>query len=171
MKRRRSTGNRRQSHVSTRSRNLTQWHESGSVVTGLTVSNWSVSDGEFTQVVTNHLWSDVNLVERLTVVNTDDGTDHLWNNNHVSQVGLDEGWLLVWLLGQLSGSQLSDQDHWLVVQTTAESSSDSSVGQLGEFLGFQGDQFLQVNTSEGEGLKDSLLSGFGYKMLVNPFNW
>lgn len=117
------------------------------------MSNWGVSDGELTQVVTNHLWLNLNLVEGLTVVNTNDRTNHLWNDNHVSQVGLDNSWLLIWLSGELSSTQLLDQTVWLLVQTSLESSSDTSVGQLSEVLGGELQKVLEVDTSVREGLE------------------
>lgn len=135
---------------------LSQRHESGRSVTGSTVSDWGVGDRELTQVVANHLWLDLNGVENLTVVDTDDGTNHLWDNNHVSQVGLDNSWLLVSWGGQLSSSQLGNQTHWLRAQTSGESSSDSGAAKLGELLGVHLDQLGKVNTLEGEGLEGSL---------------
>lgn len=135
---------------------LFQWNESGRSVTGSTVSDWGVGDGELTQVVTNHLWLDLNGVENLTVVDTDNGADHLWDNNHVSQVGLDHSWLLVGWGGQLGGSQLGDQTHWLGTQTSGVSSSDSGTAKLDEVLGLHLQQLLEVNTLKGEGLEDSL---------------
>lgn len=137
-------------------RRLSQRHESGRSVTGSTVSDWSVGDGELTQVVANHLWLDLNGVENLTVVDTNQRTDHLWNDNHVSQVGLDNSWLLVGWGGQLGGSQLGNQTHWLGTQTSGESSSDSGSAKLGELLGLQLDQLGKVNALEGEGLEGSL---------------
>ncbi|EEQ38890.1 hypothetical protein CLUG_03016 [Clavispora lusitaniae ATCC 42720] len=135
---------------------LFQWNESGRSVTGSTVSDRSVSDGELTQVVANHLWLDLNGVENLTVVDTNQRTNHFWNNNHVSQVGLDNSRLLVSWSSQLSSSQLGNQTHWLGAQTSGESSSDSSTTELGEFFSLQLQQFLEVNTLEGESLESSL---------------
>lgn len=135
---------------------LSQRHESGRSVTGSTVSDRGVCDGEFTQVVADHLRLDLNSVENLTVVDTDDGTDHLWDNDHVSQVGLDNSRLLVGWGGQLSSSQLGNQTHWLGAQTSGESSSDSGAAKLGELLGLHFDQLGKVNTLEGEGLEGSL---------------
>lgn len=130
------------------------------------MSNWSVGDRELTQVVTNHLWSNLNLVENLTVVNTNNGANHLWDDNHVSQVGLDGSWLLVWLSRKLSSSQLLDQTKWFLVQTSLESSSDSGVGQLGEVLGGELQKVLEVDTSVREGLESSLSGRSSCGMLV-----
>lgn len=135
---------------------LSQWDESRRSVTSSTVSDRSVSDGELTQVVANHLWLDLDGVENLTVVDTNQRTNHLWNDNHVSQVGLDNSWLLVLWSSQLSSSQLGNQTHWLGAQASGESSSDSGTAKLGEFVGLQLQQLCKVNTLEGEGLEGSL---------------
>lgn len=122
------------------------------------MSDWGVSDGELTQVVANHLWLDLDGVENLTVVDTNDGADHLWNNNHVSQVGLDNSWLLVSWGSQLGGSQLGNEAHRLGAQTSGESSSDSGTAELGELLGVELQKLLEVNAFEREGLERSLPS-------------
>ena len=36
--------------------------------------------------MTNHLRLDLNLVEGLAVVDTNDASDHFWNNDHVAEV-------------------------------------------------------------------------------------
>lgn len=140
---------------------LSQWDKSGRSVTSSSVSDRSVGDGEFTQVVADHLGLDFDGVENLTVVNTNDGTDHFWDNNHVSQVGLDNGRLLIRLGSQLGGSQFVDQTHRLGSQSSGESSSDSGTTQLGEFFGWHFQQVLEVDTSEGEGLEHSFSLSWG----------
>ena len=47
-----------------------------------------VSQRKFTQVVTNHLSLDLNVVETLPVVNTNNRTNHLRNNYHVTKMSL-----------------------------------------------------------------------------------
>ena len=84
---------------------LSQWHEFRRSVTSSTVSNWSISNGEFTQVVTNHFWFDFNSVENFTIVNTDNRTNHFWNNDHVSQVSFDSSWSFIWLSVSSGNSQ------------------------------------------------------------------
>lgn len=137
---------------------LSQGHELGGGVTGSSVSNGSVGDGELTEVVTDHLGSDVEGVENLTVVDTNDGTDHLRDDDHVSEVGLDDGGLLVGDSSGSGGSQLLDETHGLRVETSRELSSDSSGAQLGEILSGHFEQVLKVNTLVGKGLEDSLFS-------------
>lgn len=72
--------------------NLLQRDESGRVVrtnSRSAVSDRSVSNGELTQIVTNHISSDVHNVEHLSVVHGNGGANHLRDNDHVSEVGLD----------------------------------------------------------------------------------
>ncbi len=49
-------------------------------------------DRELSEVVANHLRLDFHLVEFLARVDADDASDHLGDDNHVPQVGLDEIW-------------------------------------------------------------------------------
>jgi len=58
------------------------------------VLNRLVGDGELAEVVSNHFWLDFNGVEGLSVVDTNDAADHLGDNDHVSEVGLDNFGLL-----------------------------------------------------------------------------
>ena len=61
--------------------------------TGPTVLDRLVGDGELSEVVANHLRLDLNLVEGLAIVDTDDATNHLRHNDHVAEVGPDGLWL------------------------------------------------------------------------------
>ena len=47
---------------------------------------WLVRDGELGQVVANHLGLDLNLVEGLAVVDSDDAANHLGDDDHIAQV-------------------------------------------------------------------------------------
>lgn len=96
-----------------------------------TVLDRLVRDGEFTQVVSDHLGFDFDLVELLSRVYTDHGSDHLWHNDHVSEMCLDKVWLLVGLSLLLGLSQLLDQTHGSSLETTVEPPSGTSV-QYGE---------------------------------------
>lgn len=120
--------------------------------------NRVVGDGELTEVTADHLSLDLNGAENLTVVDTNDGTNHLWNNDHVSEVGLDNSWLLVGWSVELGLSELLDEVHWLGTETSGESSSDSGVAELGELLSWHLKELLELNTLEGELLEGSLLS-------------
>ena len=85
--------------------------------------------------MTDHLWLDLDLVELLSGVDTNDGTDHLWDNDHVTEVSLDEVWLLVWLGLLLGLAKLLDQTHWLALETAVEPAAGASVDDIAELLG------------------------------------
>ena len=91
-------------------------------------------DGEFTKVVTNHLGLDLNLVELLSGVDADDGTDHLGDNNHVTEVRLHEVGLLVGLGLLLGLAELLDQTHGLALQATVEAAAGTGVDNIAELL-------------------------------------
>mgnify|MGYP007001960829 FL=1 len=67
-----------------------------------------------------------------THVDTDDGTDHLGDDDHVSQVGLDHGGLLVGSSLLLGLSELLNETHWSSLKTSLEPPSGTSVDELFE---------------------------------------
>lgn len=83
----------------------------------------------------NHLRLDLNLVELLAGVDTDDGADHLGDNDHVTEVGLDEVGLLVGLGLLLGLAELLDETHGLALQTAVEASAGTGVDDITELLG------------------------------------
>ncbi len=63
---------------------------------------------------------DLHLVEGLSVVDPDDGSRHLRDDDHVPQVGLDHVRLLVGRALLLLLAQLLDESHRLALQTAGE---------------------------------------------------
>jgi hypothetical protein len=80
--------------------------------------------------VTGHLRLDFHGGERLSVVDTTDGSDHFRDNDHVSQVGLDGGRLLVGCGILLGLSQLLEKTEVLSLESSLEPSSCSGVNEL-----------------------------------------
>lgn len=73
---------------------LLQWHEARGAVgtkTWTTVTNSLVRKGEFGQVVTNHISLNINNVEDLAVVDSNNRADHFWHDDHITKVSLDGG--------------------------------------------------------------------------------
>ena len=68
---------------------------------------------------------DFNLVEGFSIVDTDNGSGHLWDDDHVPQVGLDHVGLLIGRAFLLLLPQLLDQGHGFALQATGEFSPDS----------------------------------------------
>ena len=86
-----------------------------------------VCDSEFTQVHANHFRLHFHTAEHLSVVDTDDGTNHFRDDDHVTQVGLDTTGLFArW--GLLLGlSEALDQGHRLALQTTGHSAASTGL--------------------------------------------
>lgn len=93
-----------------------------------------VRDREFTQVVTDHLGFDFDLVELLSRVYTNHRPDHLWHDDHVSEMRLDQIWLLVGPSLLLRLSQLLNQTHRSSLETTVEPSSRTGVQYVEQFI-------------------------------------
>ena len=84
--------------------------------------------------MTDHFGLHFDLVELLARVDTDDATNHLGNNDHVAEMGLDEVGLLVGLGLLLGLSELLDQAHGLALETTVEPSAGTSVNEVTELF-------------------------------------
>lgn len=74
------------------------------------------------------------LVEGLAVVNTDDRTDHLGHNDHVTQMRLHDCRLLVDGCLLLGLAQLLDQSQRLALQTARETPAGTAVHQLNQLV-------------------------------------
>lgn len=85
----------------------------------------------------DHLRSDLDLVELLARVDSDNAANHLGNDNHVSEMSLDEVGLLVGLGILLSLAQLLDQAHRLPLQTPVDSATGTGVDDISQLLGVE----------------------------------
>jgi hypothetical protein len=102
---------------------------------------------------------DLDLVEGLSVVDSDDGSGHLWDDDHVPEVRLDDVGLLIWGALLLLLPQLLDEGHGLPLQSPAELPPDPAREQLHELLIVHVQQLVQVdpavrNLAEGTLLLD-----------------
>ena len=95
--------------------------------------------------MSNHLGLDFDLVEFLARVDTNDATNHLRDNDHVSEMSLDEIRLLVWLRLLLRLAQLLDQTHRLALETTVEPTAGTSVNDIAELVGGKVQESVEVN--------------------------
>lgn len=82
----------------------------------------------------DHLGLDFDLVELLSGVDTDNAADHLRDNDHVTEVGLDEVGLLVGLGLLLGLTELLDQAHGLALEATVEPSAGAGVHDITELF-------------------------------------
>lgn len=85
--------------------------------------------------MSNHLRLDFDLVVFLARVDTDDAANHLWHNNHIAEMGLDEVRLFVRLSLLLRLAELLDETHGLPLQTTVEPTAGAGMNEIAEFLG------------------------------------
>lgn len=85
--------------------------------------------------MSNHLRLDLDLVELLSRVDTDNTADHFWDDNHVSEMGLNEIWLLVGLSLLLGLAELLDQTHGLALKTAVETTASACVDDIAKLVG------------------------------------
>ena len=112
---------------------IAQRHKNAVTHTRPSVLDGLVRAREFAKVVACHLRLDLHRVEDLAVVNAHDGADHLRDDDHVAQVRLDDGGLLI-RRGLLLGlAQLRDEAHGLALQAALEAAAYTSVDDLFSF--------------------------------------
>ena len=90
--------------------------------------------------MTDHLRLDFDLVEFLAAVDADDAANHLWHDDHVSKVCLDEVGLLVGLRVLLGLAQFLDQTHRAALEASVESTAGASMEDVDEFVGWDIEQ-------------------------------
>lgn len=93
-----------------------------------------LGDRELGEVVADHLGLDLDLVEHLAGVDADDRADHLRDDDHVTQVSLDNIGLLVGLGLLLSLAELLDETHGLALQAAVDSSAGTGVNDITELV-------------------------------------
>lgn len=93
-----------------------------------------LGDRELGEVVPDHLGLDLDLVEHLAGVDADDRADHLRDDDHVTQVSLDDIGLLVGLGLLLSLAELLDETHGLALQAAVDSSAGTGVDDITELV-------------------------------------
>lgn len=118
--------------------------------TSATVLDGLVGDGELAQIETDEVRLDLDIDELLAVVDTDDGADHLREDDGVSQVGLDNLGLLAVGDVRLGLGQLLDESHGTSLDASGELSSVSGVESLNNISSGHIEQLLKLNTSVGE---------------------
>jgi hypothetical protein len=138
----------------------------GGTDTGTTVLDGLVGDGELSKVVSNHLGLDFDLVEGLAVVDTNDGTDHLRDDNHVTEVSLDDSGLLESRSILLGLTELLDQTHGLALKTALEASARTSVDEVHQLLRGEIQELVEVNSAVRELAESSLLPGIEGSIIV-----
>merc|ERR1712029_922220 len=138
---------------------LLQGNETGrvrSTDTRATVTDGVVRDRELSQVVADHLRLDLDGVELLARVDTNDGADHLRNDDHVTEVSLDDSGLLIRRGLLLRLAELLDQAHRLALEAAVEPSAGTGVDDIAELLAGEVEELIQVDAAVGELAERSL---------------
>lgn len=117
----------------------------------------SVRTRELSEVVACHLRLDLDGVEYLAVVDTNDAANHLRNDNHVTEVGLDDCGLFIWGSFLLSFAQFLDQAHGAALEATAEPTAGACVNKFDELLIVHVKELVEVNSAVRERAEGSLL--------------
>lgn len=102
--------------------------------TWTTVFDGFVGARELGEVVPCHFRFDFDGVEGLAIVYTDDATDHLRDDDHVSQVSLYDGWFLV-RRGLFFGfAEFLDETHWTAFEAAVELATSTCVDEFNELF-------------------------------------
>ncbi len=107
--------------------------------------------------MTSHFRLNFHAVENLSIVNTNDTSNHFWNNNHISQVGLDDGWLFVGESSLLCLAKFLDQTHWLGLHTTVETSACTARKEFEKLVIGEIEELFQVDSTVLKFAKRALL--------------
>ena len=143
--------------------------------TSLTVIHGSVCNGELTEVLSNHLGLDLYGNVLLSVVHSDDTTDHLRKNDDITKMSLDGGGLLldsvVSDLGTVDGLlDLVHQSDLLGLDTVSEFSTNSGSQMRKKLLVLlvhaHLHELVQLETAEAEFLEYTTFTGTGLCVCV-----
>jgi hypothetical protein len=96
--------------------------------------------------MSHHFRLNLHLIEFLARVDTNDATNHLRNDNHISQMGLDEVGLLVRLGLLLRLAELLDQAHGLALQAAVKPTTGTSVNDIAQLVGGEVQESVVKNT-------------------------
>jgi hypothetical protein len=88
------------------------------------------------EVVANHFRLDFNRVEDLAVVNANDRADHFGDDDHVTEVCLDDSGFFVRRSLLLCLAEFLDEAHWATFETALEPTASASMDELDGLLDF-----------------------------------
>lgn len=133
----------------------------GGTDTGATVVYRLVGDGKLTEVVSDHLGLDLNLVEGLAVVDANNGSDHFWDNDHVAEVRLDNRGLVLASGGKLGLSQTLEERLGTDLDVALEGAAGTAVKHRNELILGQLQEILELNAAVRVRTERAFLAKFG----------
>lgn len=89
-----------------------------------------VADGELCEIMTGHLWLYLHAVEDLSIIDSNNTSNHLWYDNHVSQMRLHDRRLFVWWSCLLRQTQLFDETHRAAFKTSLETTAGTGMDKI-----------------------------------------
>jgi len=116
-----------------------------------------VRDRKFTEIVSGHLRLDLNGIENLPVIYPNNRPNHLWDDDHIAKVSLNNRRFLIWRCLFLGFSELFDKAHWFALQTALEPSTSTSMDELYKFLILHVKKLFKLNAAVGVGTERPLL--------------
>ena len=122
--------------------------------------NWFICDGEFAQIMSNHLCFDFDLVKGFAVVDSHNRANHLRGYNHIPEMCSDSFWFFSLWTRPLGFPELFDEGHWFALEPTGKPPASPAVNKLGKFSTGHIKKFVKVNTSVRILLEGTLLSNF-----------
>lgn len=125
--------------------------------TRATVLDGSVRARELSEVVACHLRLDLDRVEYLAVVDTDDAANHFGNDDHVTEVCLDDCGLFIRGSFFLSFAQFLDQAHGAALEAATKPTAGTCVNEFNELFIVHVKELVEVNSAVGERAEGSLL--------------
>ena len=117
-----------------------------------------ITDTKLPQIEAHHLRLDLHLIELLPAVNPNHGPDHLRHDNHVSEVGFHEIWLLVGFRFLLRFAEFFDEAHGFAFQAAVEAAAGAGVDYVTELFGGEVEESV---LGRGEGSVDGDGAGGG----------
>jgi len=93
-------------------------------------------------------------------------SDHLGDDDHVTEVGLDDGGLLEGGGVLLGLTELLDETHGLALETALETSAGAGVDEVHQLLGREVQELVEINTAVRELAEGSLLLDLGSLLSV-----
>ena len=104
----------------------------------------------FQAVFLRFFYLDFNLIESLAVVNANNGTSHLRNDNHIAQVCLDNVRFLIGRTFLLLLTQFLDQSQRLTFKTTTDFPPDTARKQLHQLFIAHVKELIQIDSTVGK---------------------
>ena len=126
-----------------------------------------VRDGKFSEVHTDHLGLHLNTAEHLSVVDTDDGADHLRDDDHVTEVGLDATGLLAGRSLLLGLTEALDEGHGLALEATGHAAAGTAADEIHELIVGEVKELVELDATVGELTELTLLAKLGNLLSVH----